>query len=115
MGFKENLKAEFSYKDMLVKELATYSGVNKRTIDNYLREKGSIPSADAAVSIARVLGVSVEYLLTGHEIHPEKAASPLAPDLRIIFKFLEALNDRDRKIVFNLVKSLYELEDSEKK
>ena len=115
MGFKENLKAELSYKDMLVKELASQSGVNKRTIDNYLREKGSIPSADAAVSIARVLGVSVEYLMTGHEIHPEKTASPLAPDLRIILKFLETLNDRDRKIVFNLVKSLYELEDSEKK
>jgi transcriptional regulator with XRE-family HTH domain len=115
MGFKENLKAELVYKDMLVKELAALSGVNKRTIDNYLRENGSVPSADAAVSIADVLGSSVEYLMTGHEPHREKPFAILSPDLRIILKFLEELNQRDRKIVFNMVKSLKELEDSEQK
>jgi transcriptional regulator with XRE-family HTH domain len=110
MGFKENLKAQLAYKNMLVKELAVHSGINKRTIDNYLRENGSIPPADAAVSIAQVLGVTVENLVIGHDSHLDKA---FAPDTRAILKFLEELDEMDRKIVYNLVKSLKERKDAE--
>ena len=114
MGFRENLKAELAYKDILVKELAVLSGVNRRTIDNYLRENGSVPSADAAVHIAGALGVTVEYLVTGQERQGRKHP-PLAPDPRIILKDLETLNKRDRKIVLKLIKSLKELEEPDKK
>jgi transcriptional regulator with XRE-family HTH domain len=113
MKFRDNLKAELTYKGMLVKELANVSGVNKRTIDNYLRENGSIPTADAAVSIARVLGVSVEYLITGHD-HRANGFSGLAPDIRLILEFLKDLDKKDRCIVLDLVKSLKEREETEK-
>jgi transcriptional regulator with XRE-family HTH domain len=118
MGFKENLKAELAYKDILIKELASLSGVNRRTIDNYMREDGSMPSADAAVRIAGALGVTVEYLITGKGLREQQQGrnpSSLFPDPRVILKLLEALNKRDRKIVLNLIKSLKEMEDSEKK
>ena len=114
MGFKENLKAELAYKNILIKELSSISGVNRRTIDNYLRESGSMPSADAAVRIAGALGVTVEHLITGHEKR-ERNHSPPFPDSRVVLKNLEALNKRDRKIVLNLIKSLKDMEDSEKK
>ena len=114
MGFKENLKSELAFSGMLVKELASLSGVNKRTIDNYLNTHNCIPSADAAVRIAAALGVTVEYLITGNEQQERKAAQPV-PDSRAILKNLEALNRRDRKIVLNLIKSLKDIEDSEKK
>ena len=114
MGFKENLKAELAYKDILVKELAALSGVNRRTIDNYLRRDNCTPSADAAVRIAGALGVTVEYLVTGHERH-EQSKNPLSPDPRVVLKSLESLNNRDRKIVLNLIKSLKDMEYSEKK
>ena len=114
MGFKENLKAELAYKDILVKELATLSGINRRSIDNYLRVDGSQPSADAAVRIARALGVTVEYLITGNELQ-EQNTSPLLPDPRVILKSLESLNKRDRKIVYSLIKTLKEIEESEKR
>ena len=114
MGFKENLKAELAYRDILIKELAVLSGVNRRSIDNYLREEASMPSADAAVRIAGALGVTVEYLITGHE-GQEHNNPPLAPDPRVVLKNLESLNKRDRKIVLNLIKSLKEMEESEKK
>jgi transcriptional regulator with XRE-family HTH domain len=114
MGFKENLKAELAFKNILIKELASISGVNRRTIDNYLREDGSVPSADVAVRIATALGVTVEYLITGHE-QQERSSSPPLPDSRIVLKNLEALNKRDRKIVLNLIKSLKDMEDIEKK
>ena len=113
MGFRENLKAELAYKDILVKELAVLSGINRRSIDNYLRADGSQPSADAAVRIARALGVTVEYLITGNELQ-EQNTFPLLPDARVILKSIESLNKRDRKIVYGLVKSLREIEESEK-
>jgi transcriptional regulator with XRE-family HTH domain len=114
MGFKENLKAELAYKDMLVKELAALSGIKKRTLDNYLREDSSMPPADAAVRIAGVLGISVETLITGIDKHREKNSAPV-PDLNLILKVLEELNERDRKTVFSLAKSLQEMEAGERR
>ena len=114
MGFKENLKSELTYSGILVKELAALSGVNKRTIDNYLNTHNCMPSADAAVRIAGALGVTVEYLITGHEKRERNHPLPF-PDSRAVLKNLETLNKRDRKIVLNLIKSLKEMEDSEKK
>ena len=67
MGFKENLKAELSFKGMMVKELADKTRINKSTLDNYLRDKHSSPTAENAVKIAQALNVSVEYLVTGEE------------------------------------------------
>jgi transcriptional regulator with XRE-family HTH domain len=114
MGFRENLKAELAYKDMLVKELATLSGIKKRTIDNYLCEDSSMPPVDTAVRIAGALGISVENLLTGRDSGHKNIFTALAPDLRLILKVLEELNERDRKTVFNLAKSLKEMEITEK-
>lgn len=71
MGFKENLKIELDYKGMKVKELAFSSGVNKRTLDQYLSSAAKMPSAENAVKIANALGVSVEYLVTGKETNPK--------------------------------------------
>jgi len=114
MGFRENLKAELAYKDIMVKELAVLSNTSRRTIDNYLKEDGSMPSADVAVRIAEALGVTVEYLVTGRE-QQERNASPLGLDPRVILKSLESLSVRDRKIVLSLIKSLKEIRDAEKK
>ncbi len=42
-----------------------------RALDMYLGSQGSMPSADAAVRIAKALNVTVEYLVTGEkETHP---------------------------------------------
>ncbi|GHV91785.1 transcriptional regulator [Spirochaetia bacterium] len=101
MGFRENLKQELGYNDMLVKELAESSGVHKRALDTYLREKASMPPADAAVAIARALGVTVEYLVSGEE--------PALPrDIREISRSLLKLGEKDRKIVSALVRTMVE-------
>jgi len=44
----------------------------------------------------------------------QTTSKPL-PDSRAILKNIEALNKRDRKIVLNLIKSLKDMEDQEKK
>jgi transcriptional regulator with XRE-family HTH domain len=62
MSFRENLKLQLSYSDMPVRELAELSGVKKSTIDSYLNNHERMPSAEAAIRLARTLGVSVEHL-----------------------------------------------------
>jgi len=73
-----------------------------------------MPSADVAVRIARALGVTAEYLITGYE-QKEPNLPPFSSEPRVILKNLETLNKRDRKIVLNLIKSLREMEEQEKK
>ncbi|MCL2806230.1 MAG: helix-turn-helix domain-containing protein [Treponema sp.] len=100
MGFKENLKSELVYQDMLVKELASLSGISRHTLDNYLNVRERMPTADVAVKIARALGVSVEYLVTGEE-NPEK--SPLGPEIRSLVQNFKLLDEDDRKMVVSIM------------
>jgi transcriptional regulator with XRE-family HTH domain len=102
MGFRDNLKQELSFSGMLVKELAMASGVKKRALDTYLLcENASMPPADVAVKIANVLGVSVEYLVTGKETN-------VPPDVRHVTRNLLRLNEKERKIVASLINTLLE-------
>jgi transcriptional regulator with XRE-family HTH domain len=106
MGFKENLKAELGYSGMLVKELAALSGIKKHTIDNYLNTHNSMPSAESAVAIARALGVSVEYLVTGRDDKPDKTIVSFSRSIRDIIQDMELLDDNDHQIILALVKAL---------
>jgi transcriptional regulator with XRE-family HTH domain len=101
MGFREKLKEELAFKGLQVKELAEQSGVSKRTIEKYLLVNGSIPSADNAVKMASVLGVSVEYLVTGVELHPEIKLGELDPQLRRFLHAINELSKSDRQIIIN--------------
>ena len=101
MGFKENLKSELAYQNMLVKELAALSGISKHTLDNYLCVRGYMPSADAAVKIARTLGVSVEYLVTGEENSQDK--SSLGPEIRSLVQNFKLLSEDDRKMITGIM------------
>ena len=101
MGFGENLKQELAYNGMLKKELSAVSGVHKRAIDTYVRTRASMPPADAAVKIAKALGVTVEYLVTG-----EDASIP--KEVNRITRSILSLNKRDRKLVDLMVKTMGE-------
>jgi transcriptional regulator with XRE-family HTH domain len=102
MGFKDNLKSELAYSGMLVKELASKSGVNKSSIDNYLNKRGQVPSVEAAVKIAQALGVSVEYLVTGKE--RKQTDTPLSLESRTIVRYAEQLTATNRKFVLDFIK-----------
>jgi transcriptional regulator with XRE-family HTH domain len=97
MGFRENLKSELAYQDMMVKELAVVTGISRHTLDNYLNVRERMPTADVAVKIARALGVSVEYLVTGEEKSQEK--SSLGPEIRSLVQNFKLLNEEDRKMI----------------
>jgi transcriptional regulator with XRE-family HTH domain len=100
MGFRENLKSELAYRDMLVKELSALSGLSRHTIDNYLNVRGHIPTAENAVKIAQVLDVSVEYLVTGQEKPPGK--SPMSPEIVDLIQTVKQLDENDRKMLYGI-------------
>jgi transcriptional regulator with XRE-family HTH domain len=91
---------------MLVKELAALSGVKKKTIDSYLGINGYTPSVYTAINIAKALGVSVEYLVTGKEVEKDRPLSSLPKDIQKIALTSEQLKVKDRQIVLSLAQSL---------
>ena len=91
---------------MLVKELAARSGVKKKTIDSYLGAQGYTPSVENAVSIAKALGVSVEYLVTGNKGKKDRPISSLPNDIQEIVQVTERLDVKKRKAIFVLAQTL---------
>lgn len=109
MSFRENLKSELTYQGMLVKELAEKTGISKRTLDNYLREKGSIPPVDAAVKIARALNVTVEYLAAEGEENSNSDGmkkNPLLQKYECTLKKLESLPESKRQLIIKLIEEM---------
>jgi transcriptional regulator with XRE-family HTH domain len=104
MGFRDNLKSQLEYSGMLVKELAAHSGVKKKTIDSYLGTHNCTPSVDAAVKIAKVLGVSVEFLVTGEDAVKDRPLSSFHSDIQEIVLVSERLSHKDRFIILNLAR-----------
>jgi transcriptional regulator with XRE-family HTH domain len=117
MAFKDNLKAELAYKGMLVKELSAITGINKHTLDNYLNVNQYMPSADNAVLIARALGVTVEYLITGEVQYIrdeyDTVLATLPPDVRTMIKTYRELDAENRDTVLHLAQHLQERQKHE--
>ena len=65
MTFRDRLRDLIEYRGLLDKEVASKAGISKRAIDSYVGSESCMPSAEVAVKIAKVLDVSVEYLVTG--------------------------------------------------
>lgn len=115
MSFRENLKSELIYQDIRVKELAYKSGINPRTIEQYLSAAAKMPSAENAVKIANALGVTVEYLVTGKEkseLENSKEAEEHKNQILLYKKYCELinqaehLNEEQLKAVENLMKTI---------
>ena len=101
VGFRENLKSELLYQDMLVKELAVKTGISRHTLDNYLNVRKNMPTADVAVKIAQALGVTVEYLVTGEENQTER--SMFGTETRALIQNFKLLSEDDRKMIIAII------------
>jgi len=109
MGFKENLKEQLSLTGMYVKELAALSGVKKQTIDSYLNVNSCMPSADAAVAIAKALGVSVEYLVTGKDVKHKNIQYPI--EAKMAAEIITQMDEINRKMAVTILKSIKNFEE----
>ena len=117
MAFWDNVAVELDYLGMTNKALAEQVGIAASNIGKGI-QKGSSPSADTAVKIAKILGVSVEYLVTG----TDSAAQPKEQDFQKIRKYhkyanliedLELLTDYDRKLIREMVSKMKTLHETE--
>ena len=104
MGFKENLKSELDYQGMLLKELSLKCGLKKQTLDNYLSTHNSVPNAEIAVKIAKALGTTVEYLITGENSKNSNESS--SEEIKNLVSSFKKLSPENRSLVINLLKFL---------
>lgn len=107
-NFKANLRDQLSYLGMTVHELSEKSKISKRTIENYLSKRGSIPPADYACRMADALGVSVEWLVMGTD-EKKSYEFPEDEELRSLVKKMASLSpevkDAIRTLVFAAAKN----------
>lgn len=106
MAFWDNVLVELDYIGMTNRALAEKCGFDASNIGRGLR-LGSSPSVETAVKIAKVLNVSVEYLVTGNDSNLTKSI----PDnqLQLLHKYsktitkLDSLPDSEKKPIMNLI------------
>ncbi len=102
MFFRDNLHYELDRKEMLIKELSAKTNISESTLKSYLKTNSVEPKATNAVIIAKALGVTVEYLVTGKTEH----GTSFSPDARFIAETFDSLSENDKKSVLALVKEM---------
>lgn len=116
MTFWETVDSEREYKNLSRKELAYLANFSINSIPTGIA-RGSIPAADVAYRIAKVLGVSVEYLLLGgdsktvqssQETQKTKINSEVIERSKKYIKYYELI-DNFEKLPENIQKSLISL------
>ena len=106
MGFKENLKDEIEYQGLMLKEIAEKAGLPPNSMSNYLKEKSSVPSADIAVKIAKVLNVSVEYLVLGKENKEQPNLPNYDSQIRKIADKMMNMSKKEKFLVESMVDAI---------
>ena len=78
--FWKNVKNQLPYKNLEIKDLSFRTGVPYSTIINGIN-KNSMPHADIALKISKILGMSLESLLGEGDFHDIAAAGMNQVDL----------------------------------
>lgn len=112
MAFWDNVAIELEYLGMTNKSLAENVGIAASNIGKGI-QKGSSPSADTAVKIAKILGVSVEYLVTGSN----QTSQPKEQNFQALRKYhkyaktiedLDSLPDYEREPIIEMIAKIKE-------
>lgn len=74
--FAENLLNLMEQKNLKKSDLSREAGISYTTLDSWLKREDSLPKIDVCFKVAKYLGVTVEYLITGESEEP-KAIDPL--------------------------------------
>ena len=115
MNFRERLREQIEFRGLLDKEVAALAGISKRSMDSYVGSESCMPSAEVAVKIAKVLGVSVEYLITGeiNSIDEQNDTLKIVNQTseikaRKLLKHFVNLSNRDQELILSFVKTMEE-------
>ena len=99
MTFKDRFREEIEYKGILIKEISAEIGISNNTFLSYINSRNVMPNVETAVKIAKVLNVSVEYLVTGED----SSISQKSPDLLNIIRTIQNLDSIDLNSINQLV------------
>ena len=112
MNFWERVDDLLDRNDINKKTLAYEAGFDASNITKGIKNN-NIPSAETAVKIAQVLGVSVEYLVNGTETTKSPSQKETEQNqLRLYRKYhdliekMESFSEEKQTVVNNLVKDL---------
>ncbi|MBQ3025393.1 MAG: helix-turn-helix transcriptional regulator [Spirochaetaceae bacterium] len=112
MNFWERVDDLLDRNDINKKTLAYEAGFDASNITKGIKNN-NIPSAETAVKIAQVLGVSVEYLVNGTETTKSPSQKETEQkQLRLYRKYhdliekMESFSEEKQTVVNNLVKDL---------
>jgi SOS-response transcriptional repressor LexA len=95
---RENLKTAISNSEMIVKEIAAKSGVNKRTIDKWVGAEETEPKVKDLYRVCQTLGITIEWVVTGKE------KGGFSQEIISIAQKIAALSLQDREEVMLLVR-----------
>lgn len=108
-NFWERVDEELEYKGLNRKTLATEVGFNLGNIGKGI-QLGSSPSADTAVKIAKVLNVSVEYLVTGQDSSFKKENIDLKKyrEYSSLISQIDSLPENQKELIREIVSKMAE-------
>ena len=111
MSFGENLRDALELANLKQIDLAKKTGINIKSIENYIKSDAkTMPSADKAVKIAQVLGLSVEDLVIGQEKKKKELPNNQYRNSRII-STLYKLDKYNFEAVISISKALLDLQN----
>lgn len=110
MNFSENLKEAMFCKNVTAKALANTTGISIDTINCYLKTKGSLPKIDKAVTLARALDVSAEFLVDGFETDRQRTdfGVRMTPEKIALLQKFSRLSASEQRAVQNLLDAMLE-------
>ena len=116
--FRENLRDMIDFRELRTKELSALTKINKRTIDSYLDNRAVIPNAEVAVKLAKALGTTVEFIVTGEDsVNQEQK---IYSDFDTYRKYRKIVNELDNlspellKSIETMIHSASEMSKNEK-
>lgn len=105
MDFRCRLRLELERQGIHKKELAARLGISYSTLLSYIDARAVMPAADMAVRIARELGVTVEYLVSGFP-----AADMCVPQSQALVNELSKLSPSEQKELISAFLSIIRLQ-----
>ncbi|MBP5158050.1 MAG: helix-turn-helix domain-containing protein [Treponema sp.] len=104
MDFRERLREEISFVGLSNKELAAKAGITLRSLVSYVSGQSCMPSADVAVKLARALGTTVEYLVTGQNASLSDEAS--GEKVRRLLQVYTSLPEKQKSLLLAVAEDI---------
>ncbi len=103
MAFKDRLREEIEYRGWLIKEISAKTGISNSTFLSYIDARGVLPNIETGVKIAKVLGVSAEYLVTGEQSPQDPKYAAVKDIVRDLYLLSPAQLETVKRMVHGLV------------